>query len=146
MSGKKVVYIDMDGVLADFYKSYGDKYTKHMRFPQATQGFFEHLEPMKGAINAWNYLNTRYDLWIATAPSVLNPLCYTEKRLWVEKNLGSKAVNRLIIIPDKSLLIGDALIDDNTSGKGQEGFKGRIIKFTNWGDTLGELTKHLPNN
>ena len=96
-------YIDMDGVLANFDKAYWDERTDLMAYPQATQGFFENLEPIEDAIASYNYLNNRYDVRIATAPSVMNPLCYTEKRLWVEKHLGMHAVGRMIIIPDKSL-------------------------------------------
>jgi 5'(3')-deoxyribonucleotidase len=139
------IYIDMDGVLANFDKAYWEKRTDKMEYPQALQGFFENLEPIKGAVSSYNYLNYAYDVRIATAPSVLNPLCYTEKRLWVEKHLGMQAVERMIIIPDKSLLLGDALIDDNSQGKGQEKFRGRLLRFANWQDTLNDVNILFPN-
>jgi 5'-nucleotidase len=69
------------------------------------------------------------DVHILTAPSIYNPLCYTEKRLWVEDHLGFDAVNRLIIAPDKSLLRGDVLIDDQAEGRGQDCFKGSLMLF-----------------
>ena len=61
--------------------------------------------------------------------SVYNPLSYTEKRLWVEDHLGFEAVERLIIAPDKSLLRGDVLIDDQAEGRGQEKFVGLVLIF-----------------
>lgn len=69
------------------------------------------------------------DLYILTAPSVKNPLCYVEKREWVEKYLGMEMVERLIISPNKGLNKGDYLIDDNDYGRGQELFEGELIKF-----------------
>ena len=79
--------------------------------------------------------------YILTAPSLYNPLSYTEKRLWVEDHLGFAWVKRLIISPDKSLLIGDVLVDDHREGHGQENFKGRLIhfgspKFHNWAQVI----------
>jgi 5'(3')-deoxyribonucleotidase len=72
-----------------------------------------------------------------TAPSEYNTLSYTEKRIWVEEHLGMDAVKKLIISPNKALSIGDYLIDDKASGKGQDGFTGRLIQigskeFPNW--------------
>lgn len=70
-----------------------------------------------------------FEPYIATAPSIYNPLCYMEKRLWIERHLGMAYVDRLIIISNKGLLQGDLLIDDYIEGKGQEFFKGEIWQF-----------------
>ena len=85
--------------------------------------------------------------YILTAPSVHNPLCYTEKRVWVEQHLGMSMVNRLIISPDKSLLRGDYLIDDHASGSGQEEFQGELIhfgseEFPGWQQVLDYLVNY----
>jgi 5'(3')-deoxyribonucleotidase len=58
-----------------------------------------------------------------------NPWSYTEKRVWVEQHLGFAFVERLIICPNKALLNGDILVDDQTSGRGQELFTGRLWQF-----------------
>ncbi len=130
---KKTIYIDMDDVLCDFTKRRGEMLYKNpvMSYPQSQYGFYENLEPILGGINAMVYFLTdsSYDPYILTAPSVLNPLCYTEKRVWVEKYLGMEYVNRLIISPNKSLLKGDYLIDDCREGRGQEHFEGKLIHF-----------------
>lgn len=38
-------------------------------------------------------------------------------------------VKKLIICPNKGLLMGDFLIDDMINGRGQENFKGELIHF-----------------
>jgi 5'-nucleotidase len=75
------------------------------------------------------YDSDRYVPYMLTAPSTKNPLCYTEKRVWVERYLGMRFVERLIICPNKALLIGDILIDDQASGRGQEAFTGTLAQF-----------------
>lgn len=69
----------------------------------------------------------------------MNPFSYTEKRVWVEENIGFSFIKNLIFCNDKSLMIGDYLIDDNCEGKGQENFKGTLIhygseNFSSWND------------
>jgi len=143
-----ILYVDMDDVLCAFSK------TKNMaleidpnqEYPHSVRGFYENLEPLEGAIDALNALRNRaeYEVYILTAPSVFNPLSYTEKRNWVEKHIGFEMLNRLIISPDKSLLRGDILIDDRLNGHGQDKFEGRHIhfgsdEFPHWDAVLMEL-------
>lgn len=130
---QKIVYIDMDDVLCQYTRQFqiDIKKNPHIQYPQSQYGFFSDLLPMDGAIDAMAALfnSPYYDPYILTAPSYMNPLCYTEKRMWVEKHLGIDYVKRLIICPNKGLMNGDLLIDDNHQGKGQENFKGELIKF-----------------
>ena len=130
---KKIIYIDIDDTLADWSSAMEKtkKLNPTMSFPQAEYGFYSGLIPIEGSIDAvkWLLNSTFFDPFILTAPSVMNPMSYTEKRVWVERYLGMEMVEKLIISPNKSLLKGDYLIDDNTSGRGQEGFEGSIIQF-----------------
>ncbi len=127
------VFIDMDGVLCDIKAAIANQAKKpaYCPYPQAMPGFFATMEPMPQAISSLNVLRSdpRYDCWILTAPSVMNPLCYTEKRLWIEDNFDIELAHKLIISPDKSLLKGDILIDDCARGRGQESFEGTFILF-----------------
>jgi len=130
---KKIVYIDMDDTLCDLQaaaKAAKERNPK-MPYPQAEYGFYASFNPLPGAIEAVSklYDSEKYEPWILTAPSLVNPLCYTEKRVWVEKYLGMRMVERLIISPNKGLLKGEYLIDDNVVGKGQEDFEGQLIHF-----------------
>lgn len=124
----KTIYIDMDGVLCNYGKNY-KRYKSEkpeIVYPQSQYGFFLELEPLPGALEAFIKLSNMHDVWILTAPSVENPMSYSEKNYWVRKYLGSEFTKKLIMSPDKSLLKGDYLIDDN--------------EWTNWqGDFEGEL-------
>jgi 5'(3')-deoxyribonucleotidase len=142
---RKIVYVDLDDVMCNFTKSYNEKKSEEYFYPQSIYGFFRNLEPIEDAINSYKILEHYYDVYILTAPSVYNPLCYTEKRDWVEKHLGFETCRKLIISPNKGLLKGDYLIDDNI----HIGFKGEHIhfgneKFPNWKAVLKHLIK-IPN-
>ena len=128
-----IIYVDMDDVLCDFTGAHRRELAKNptMPYPQAQHGFFQRLKPLDGAVEAMKtlYASEGYTPYILTTPSLKNPFSYLEKRVWTEENLGFDFVERLIICPNKSLLRGDLLIDDNKNGKGQEGFLGKLIHF-----------------
>lgn len=86
---------------------------------------------MKDAIDVFKWLNnqSRIEVYILTAPSIYNPHCYSEKRIWVEQQLGFKYVDKLIISFHKNLLKGHYLIDDCKEGRGQENFEGEVLNF-----------------
>lgn len=109
---KKRLFCDMDGVLCDYWKRFHELQNDYIRLPQTTYGFYTSLEPLEDAIETYKWLETYFDVWILTRPSFQNPLCYTEKRVWVEQHLGLKAAQKLIICWNKGLLKGDYLIDD----------------------------------
>lgn len=136
----------MDGVLCDYYTAYMDQLSETNPFPQSRIDFFRNLDPITGSIKAYNTLCKYYDVWILTRPSVKNPLCYTEKRIWVENHLGEEACEKLIICTDKSLLKGDYLIDDMPRDNVGNvlNFEGEFIhfnteKFPNWFSVLEYL-------
>ena len=126
-----VIYVDMDEVLCDFYGAHTAalKKTPAQKYPQAAYGFFANLEPIQNAIDGYKFLDKHFRVHILTAPSVDNPMCYTEKRVWVEKHLGKEAAKRMVITGYKNLLMGDYLIDDNNIGKGQDTFRGKLLHF-----------------
>ena len=128
-----IVYIDMDDVLCNFSLQHKLERAADpdIIYPQSQYGFFAKLPEIDGAVEAVNALitNDRYDPYILTAPSVINPLCYTEKRVWIEEKFGIDFAHKLIISPNKSLLKGHYLIDDNITGKGQESFEGEVLHF-----------------
>ena len=108
--------------------------------PQSRYGFFTSLEPLPGAIEAYKKLEEYFEVYILTAPSYKNPLCYTEKRVWVEQHLGLDTTKNLIICKRKGLLKGDYLIDDYEYPE----FEGQQIRigqapFKNWQNVLDYL-------
>ena len=87
------------------------------------------------------------DVWILTRPSVDNPLCYTDKFLWVKDYLGKDFAKRLILCTDKGRVgdIDDILIDYFDWKTPREGvetpWKGEQIifgegDFPNWIETM----------
>ncbi len=136
---KKRIYIDMDNTLCNYAHAHQKSLEKEPEiiYPQSQYGFFANLEPIKGAVEAFHILGQKFEVYILTAPSYLNPMCYTEKRVWVEKYLGAAATPYLIICKRKGLLKGDFLIDDIAYNE----FEGTQIlfgqtPFENWGKVL----------
>ena len=129
-SMKKRIYVDMDGVLCNFYgaakKALLDN--PNQKYPQAQWGFFLKLKPLDQAIESFHKLAEKYDVWILTRPSFRNTNSWTEKAQWVWDNLGYEFVEKTIMSGDKSLLKGDYLIDDDVNAN-QEKFEGELIKF-----------------
>lgn len=132
----------MDDVLCDFsgaQKAARERSPEQM-WPQAEMDFFRKLEPLPNAISSVKRLAENFDVWFLTRPSYLNPLCYTEKRLWIEDHFGLEWCQKLILSPDKTLLKGDYLIDDQP----WEGFEGKQLlfggeRFPNWNKVLFTL-------
>lgn len=136
MMNKKIVLIDMDGVLVEL----GDGNFKDNK---NKIGFFENNKPIKDAINAFKELSAKYDCYIVTTPVWSNPNCWMEKRLWVETHLGLEAKKRLILTHHKNLIKGDIIIDD-TINHGVDKFEGKQIMFgkepyQNWKQILEYL-------
>lgn len=131
----KRVYIDMDDTLCDFMGPFRSGDFK-LKYPQSKVGFFLDLQPLDYAIEGVKELQTKYDVWILTRPSIKNTHCYTEKAEWIKKYFGEDMLNKLILCPDKSLVKGDYLIDDDVK-HGQPEFEGEWLhfgteKFRNW--------------
>ncbi len=143
-----IVYIDMDDVLCDFSGAHKQALidSPAIQYPQSQYGFFTGLQAIEGGVEAVQTLleSDQYNPYILTAPSIRNPLCYTEKRVWIEDKFGLDFVDRLIICAHKNLLKGDFLIDDHVSGCGQDGFEGRFLhfgseQFPSWVEVMTEL-------
>ena len=139
----KKVYVDMDDTLCDFITPFKTGEFK-LKYPHSKVGFFLDLEPIEGAIEGVRTLQTKYDVWLLTIPSIKNTHCYTEKAEWIKKYLGEDMLNKMILCPDKSLVKGDFLIDDDHR-HGQTEFEGEHIhfgkdeKFKNWSQVVQYL-------
>ena len=107
-------------------------------------GIFSLMEPVDGAIEAFEKLSSLYDTYILSTAPWENPSAWTDKLLWVKKYLGENARKRLILSHNKNLNQGDFLIDDRPNNGASE-FKGVWLefgpgkKFPNWNSVLSYL-------
>ena len=130
---REKVFVDMDGVLADFYtmmqrvKAILGEGADHNEIKR-TQGWYLSLPPISGAVEAFHELDKHFNVYILSTPSWTNVYSWTEKRLWVMEHLGQPAYKKLILSHNKGLFSGRALIDDKKDTN-QPQFDGEHIHF-----------------
>jgi len=130
---KKILYIDMDGVLVNFQTGI-DKLTESER--QMYKGeeknvpnIFSKMEPIVGAIEAYKILAEKYDTYILSTAPWNNETALGDKVAWAKKYLGDTIYKRVILSHNKHLNEGHHLIDDRQDKNGAQYFKGELIHF-----------------
>lgn len=147
MTDKALVLVDMDGVLADWGAAYdaglnfrpgetrGIPRHSEQRGFDLFEGLTEYqsslvrevmdeldyfyLDPIPGAIEAVQSMREYgHEVMICTSPWLSNPSCLNDKIDWVCKHLGEGWEDRVIITKDKTIMLGDVLIDDKPNIKG----------------------------
>lgn len=126
---KKIIYVDMDGVLADFDGAIPN-IQKGVLAPEAyLQGFFRNLKVMPNA--RWGVSELlkmeEYDLFIASKPMNKNVFSATEKFQWVNEHFPELS-KKIFLTCDKGHLNGHYLIDDDKE-RWEKKFRGIFIHF-----------------
>lgn len=133
--------LDMDGPLADFDRHFyrrcidegytfdvdGPEWQQHRYFTEHipnraerrraramvdAPGWFAELPVTPGAVEGVDgLLAAGIDVWVCTKPLEVNPTCHSDKAQWIARHFPA-LTERLIIAPDKSMVIGDVLLDD----------------------------------
>ncbi len=147
---KKILYIDMDGVLVNFQSGI-EKLTEEEKIKYKDQEknaphIFSKMEPIEGAIEAYKILAERYDTYILSTAPWNNETALGDKVAWAKKYLGDTIYKRLILSHNKNLNVGHYLIDDRPHKNGAADFKGELIhfrseKFPDWNSVLDFLLK-----
>lgn len=141
---KKIVYVDMDGVLTDFGGAVEALEGAGNEGPlDEVEGWFLDLDPLPGAIAAFHTLAEKYDVYILSTGPWNNPSAWSDKLLWVKKHLPELGRKRLILSHNKHLNAGDYLIDDRLKN-GAEKFTGELLhfgteKYPDWKSVLNYL-------
>lgn len=148
---KKILYIDMDGVLVNFQSGI-EKLTKKDKIKykdheKNAPHIFSKMEPIEGAIESYKILAEKFDTYILSTAPWDNETALGDKVAWAKKYLGDTVYKRLILSHNKHLNQGHYLIDDRPDKNGAGNFKGELIhfgsvKFSNWDDVLKYLINH----
>ena len=149
---KKILYIDMDNVLVDFTSA-----VPHVPRPVLHEfdghwddipGIFSLMQPMPGALVAFQELSSLFDVYILSTAPWDNPSAWSDKLCWVKAHLGEAARKRLILTHHKQLNAGDFLIDDRVK-HGVDRFNGEVIafgsaRFPDWPAVTAYLRTRVP--
>ena len=142
MQTGKIIYVDMDGVIADFDKA--AKLGGYTHRPDLHVNFRD-LDLVPGARDALIRLNHDFDIFIASTPPWDRPDMWGAKREWLAEHF-PWLKRKLILTHRKDLLIGDILIDDSR-WRGQPDFQGAWLWFgtaqrcKDWESTLEFIYK-----
>ncbi len=123
----------MDGVLVNFQSGI-DKLTnedreKYKREKKNVPHIFSKMEPIEGAVEAFNILSGKFSVFILSTSPWNNETAPGDKLKWVKKYLGEPVYKRLILSHHKQLNDGHYLIDDRPHKNGAGNFKGELIHF-----------------
>lgn len=120
----KRVYVDMDGVIADFMRGVDE--SKDFA-PNLQPGFYFNLKLIKGAQEGVKTLMEKYDVYILSTAKWENSHSFSEKIDWIKKYFPCME-KRVILSHQKDFCKGDIIIDDRTA-HGVDKFEGEHIHF-----------------
>lgn len=142
MGNKEALLIDMDGVVADtiggvfhYMEHHHGRMLAHedvtdyffTGLPQTeimqalrSKGFYRDLDVITGAVRAVNRLREEYNgnVYICSSPMKGAEFSEIEKRDWLAEHYDEDFAREAIITPDKTQVLGRALVEDNPDIRG----------------------------
>jgi 5'-nucleotidase len=102
----------------DFEKLYPEHLREQIHDTWYEEGLFRNLHLVSGALESLAEMRKKHSVWLCTSP-VSTSHCYSEKYEAILEKLGRYWTKRLITSRDKTLILGDILIDDNPLVSGE---------------------------
>lgn len=135
---KPILYVDMDGVVADFEKAVSmldpsmpwgapECHDRVEALCMQYEDIFEDLDVMPDAVASVAWLSKYYDVYFLSTPMDCVPASFTGKKNWINRHFPAFK-KRLILTHRKDLQIGHYLIDDRKA-HGADNFCGVHIHF-----------------
>ena len=149
MQNKKIVYIDLDGVIVDLIgemhhelKNTSQTFEDPTDIIDHSETIFLNAKPIPDALEAITELEKHFDVYILSTAPWHNIHSWSQKRIWVEKHLPTM-YKKLILTHHKNQLMGNYLIDDRLKN-GVADFKGEHIHifqedFPTWQSVLDHI-------
>lgn len=154
---RKVLYIDMDGVICDFESAFDhldpEVLAEFKGHEDKIPGLFALMDPIPGAIEAVTELSTLFDTYVLSTVPWANTSGASQKIEWIQahfgKEKGSPLWKRIILSHHKHLNRGDFLIDDRPHRNGAAQFAEHNIggetihfgseRFPGWDEVVAYL-------
>src|ERR1700683_3837492 len=112
----KLVFVDMDGVLADFDHAPTFDHSRSVKsqvHKMYEPGFFFNLRPIAGSqVGVREIMRLGYDVHILSRPVAESAHSYTEKVHWLGVHF-PELITKINFAQEKGLFRGDYLIDDD---------------------------------
>lgn len=145
---KKIVLVDMDGVLANVYRQFihleykatgvkldydslngiiEEKAFPHFERDVNSRDFFRTAPLMTDSVEGLKYLNDKYTVYIVSSATEF-PNSLPEKQQWLNEHFPFISWRQMIFCGSKKPITGDIMIDDHPSNL--DSFEGRKILFT----------------
>lgn len=109
-------------------------------------GFYRDLPLIEGAKDGITcLLREGHDVWFVSTPYLSNPSCANNKLAWVNDHFGPRLMAKTILTMDKTLVMGDVLIDDRPEIVGVQAPSWKHLCFGEYGYSATTQSERVPN-